>query len=85
MKDDLGKRKDIVILPAVKDRTTVILNRTDYVTKMDTYEPLKKDPTRQVETKLVNILNKWKEDNLISGNQNTILLTQWISFRRSRI
>ncbi|XP_052259249.1 uncharacterized protein LOC127863670 [Dreissena polymorpha] len=70
---DLGKRKDIVILPADKGRTTVVMNKTEYVAKMDkltsdrdTYEPLKKDPTRQVKTRLVNILKKWKKENLIS-------------------
>ncbi|KAH3837794.1 hypothetical protein DPMN_111195 [Dreissena polymorpha] len=34
----------------------------------DTYKQLKKDPTRQVKSKLVNILKKWKLDNLISDN-----------------
>ena len=62
-----------MILSADKGRTTVVMNKSEYESKMDkltkdkdTYELLKKDPTRSVKTKLVNILKKWKQDNKVS-------------------
>ena len=70
---NLSKSDDIVILPADKGRTTVVMNKSEYESKMDkltkdkdTYELLKKDPTRSVKTKLVNILIKWKQDKKVS-------------------
>ena len=48
----LRNDKDIVILPAVKGRVTVVMDKTDYHDKMDaivndkqTYKELKRDPT----------------------------------------
>ena len=50
-------------------------NKSDYRKKIldllndvDTYEPLKKDPTNLYKTKLVNILRDWKTNKSISDN-----------------
>jgi hypothetical protein len=64
-----GLRKDdkIIILPADKGRATVIMNKTEYKTKMTTllsdtatYQKLKADPTGR---KLVAMLQKWQRDD----------------------
>ncbi|XP_077518586.1 uncharacterized protein LOC144128777 [Amblyomma americanum] len=53
----LQKNKDIVILPADKGNATVVLDRTDYVRKMDalledttTYAKLSRGPTKKIES-----------------------------------
>ena len=68
----LRKDKDITILPADKWRTTVVLDRSDYEDKISnllkdtkTYEPLNKDPTTTVKTKLINTLKSWKKEGKI--------------------
>ena len=59
----------IVILPADKVRSTVILNREDYVEKcMDhinngTYPLLKKDPTTKIKTRILKKLKVLKDSN----------------------
>lgn len=57
--------KDIVVLQADKGRGSVVMNRSDYSTKMqamlgdrDTYQPLTKDPTTSLENKMNRILMK---------------------------
>ena len=57
--------KDIVILPADKGRATVVMNQSDYSAKMqamlddrDIYQPLSKDPTSSLESKMNRILLK---------------------------
>ena len=40
----------------------------DFLNDVDTYEPLKKDPTNLYKTKLVNILRDWKTNKSISDN-----------------
>jgi hypothetical protein len=65
----LKKEKDIMILPADKGCATVVLDRSEYIAKMEglvkdtnTYSPLPKDPTEKFRTQLVNILKEWKEE-----------------------
>ena len=70
---ELSKDNDIVIVPADKGRSTVVMNRKDYNSKMNklledrtTYLPLKKDPTKSVKNQLVDLLKKWKQQHMIS-------------------
>ena len=60
------------ILPADKGRATVILNTTDYETKMatllndpTTYEPLAKELTAPYKRKLINIIKRWQSQDPI--------------------
>ena len=69
---ELKGNKDITILPADKGWDTVILNTTDYETKMATllndptkYEPLAKDPTAPHKRKLINIIKRWQSQDPI--------------------
>ena len=55
-----------MILPAYKGCATVILDKSEYQSKMselvnnkDTYLPLKTDPTDKYRTQLINILKPW--------------------------
>ena len=63
----------IVILPADKGRSTVILNREDYLEKcMDhrndgPYQLLKKDPTTKIITKTLKQLKVLKENKFIDN------------------
>jgi hypothetical protein len=68
----LATDDSIVILPADKGRSTVILDSEDYEGKIRdllsderTYEKLKKDPTTSVKNKLINLLKSWKQQNSI--------------------
>ncbi|XP_070547586.1 uncharacterized protein [Ptychodera flava] len=70
----LSRDRNIVILPADKGRSTVILNKEEYKSKMSglvndetTYVRLRNDPTRRVKNKLVNTLKRWKKDNKIDS------------------
>ena len=65
--------KDIVILPADKWIATVVMNRSDYSAKMqamlddkDTYQPLSKDPTTSLESKMNRVLLKLRRDGRLS-------------------
>ena len=66
---ELQSDTSIVILPADKVRSTVILNREDYVEKcMDhinngTYPLLKKDPTTKIKTRILKKLKVLKDNN----------------------
>ena len=59
---ELQSDTSIVILPADKGRSTVILNREDYLEKCmdhinnDQYQLLKKDPTTKIKTKTLKQL-----------------------------
>ena len=60
---ELAKDDDIVILPADKGRATVVMDRSDYSTKMlamlgdeDTYQLMAKDPTASLESKMNKVL-----------------------------
>jgi hypothetical protein len=61
-----------MILPADKGRTTVILDKAEYLDKMkvllsdtNTYSVLKKDPTNKFKNKLLDMLRKWEKDKAI--------------------
>ena len=63
-----------MILPAVKGRATVILDKFEYGEKVwqmlsdeKTYEKLKKDPTPIYKKKLVAILSKFKDQGKLSS------------------
>ncbi|XP_077517763.1 uncharacterized protein LOC144128315 [Amblyomma americanum] len=54
----------IVVLPADKGNSTVVLNQSDYIRKMTTllqdeamYKKVKRDPTKKVETELQSLLS----------------------------
>ena len=70
---DLKKDETILILPADKGRATVVLDKSEYETKINnilsdtkTYETLKKDPTPNFKNKLINIIKPWKKDESVS-------------------
>ncbi|XP_078347130.1 uncharacterized protein LOC144632375 [Oculina patagonica] len=70
----LAKDDSIVILPADKGRTTVILNKQDYHTKVkallddtNTYEKLTSDPTGSIKNKLIQTLRNWRKEEKIPG------------------
>ena len=61
------------ILPADKGRVTVIMNTTEYDSKIrellkdvTTYKKLSSDPTNKFKTKVVKLLKQWKDQNKIS-------------------
>ena len=68
---ELQSDTSIVILQADKGRSTVILNREDYLEKcMDhinntPYQLLKKDPTTKIKTKTLKQLKVLKDNELI--------------------
>ena len=70
---ELQSDTSIVILPADKDRSTVILNREDYLEKcMDhinngPYQLLKKDPTTNIKAKTLKQLKVLKENEFIDN------------------
>ena len=70
------KNEDILILPADKGRSTVVLDKDDYENKVKqmlsdekTYEVLNKDPTSRYKRKLGNILKRLKEEEKITTAQ----------------
>ena len=70
---ELQSDTSIVILPAEKGRSTVILNREDYLEKyMDhiingPYQLLKKDPTTKIKTKTLKQLKVLKDNEFIDN------------------
>ena len=70
---DLQKADDIIILPADKGKSTVILDKNEYEEKVNnmladkkTYEELPDDPTPKYKRKLVSILTSLKKEGKIS-------------------
>ena len=70
---DLQKANDIIILPADKGKSTVILDKNEYEEKVNnmladkkTYEELPDDPTPKYKRKLVSILTNLKKEGKIS-------------------
>ena len=56
---DLANDEEILVLPADKGKATLVMNKTDYDDKMqrmlsdeDIYQPLQKDPTTSLESKM---------------------------------
>ena len=70
---ELQSDTSIVILPADKGRSTVILNREDYLEKcMDhinngPYQLLKKDPNTKIKTKTLKQLKILKDNEFIDN------------------
>jgi hypothetical protein len=65
----LKKDTSIMILPADKGCASVILDKSEYQTKMgelvnntNTYTPLDQDPTNKFRNKLVKILREWRKE-----------------------
>lgn len=63
----LKNNQDIIILPADKGNTTVVMDKTDYTEKMkiliddtSTYNKIKRDPTSGLERKTTELLKKSK-------------------------
>ncbi|XP_071950858.1 uncharacterized protein [Antedon mediterranea] len=70
---NLKKDKSILILPADKGRSTVILNTNDYKDKVGTmvsdtnvYELLKRNPTQNYKRKVVNIIGRLFKEKKIN-------------------
>ncbi|CAK9810876.1 hypothetical protein ANTPLA_LOCUS6713 [Anthophora plagiata] len=63
---ELKQNKDIVIIPADKGNTTVVMTRQDYTNKItqllqdDTYKKIHKDPTKTIERKTTALLKTAK-------------------------
>ncbi|XP_076655132.1 uncharacterized protein LOC143360299 [Halictus rubicundus] len=63
---DIKKRKDILVLPADKGNTTVVINKDDYIKKArdllddTTYRTLRKDPTKTLERITTTIIKQAK-------------------------
>ncbi|XP_072043052.1 uncharacterized protein [Amphiura filiformis] len=76
---DLKKDDNIVILPADKGRSTVIMNKSDYIKKSNdllndttTYKKLKTDPTSKHKKQLVSILTKLKDQVVSEDEQGKV-------------
>ncbi|XP_072050219.1 uncharacterized protein [Amphiura filiformis] len=70
---DLKKAEDIIILPADKGKSTVLLDKVEYEEKVNTmlgdkktYEELPADPTAKYKRKLVSALSKLKNEGKIT-------------------
>ncbi|XP_072021093.1 uncharacterized protein [Amphiura filiformis] len=71
----LGGDNDITILPADKGRCTVVLDKTEYHSKVcallndtKTYEPLKRDPTSGYRKKVIDCLQNLEKSEVIDRN-----------------
>ena len=70
---ELQSYTSIVILPADKSRSTVILNREDYLEKRmnhinnGPYELLKKDPTTKIKAKTLRQLKALKDNSWLTS------------------
>ncbi len=73
---DLKKAEDIIILPADKGKSTVVLDKEEYVEKVNTmladrktYEELPSDPTPKYKRKLVSMLTDLKKEGKITESK----------------
>ena len=79
---DLRKDEDMVILPADKGNTTVVLDKKDYTEKMnqmlegETYKAITKDPTTRAETKVTTVLKQLEKRGYISEKERKYLSPQ---------
>ena len=80
---ELTKDEEIVILPADKGRATVVMDHSDYSSKLeamledrDTYQPVAKDPTAALERKMNGVLLDLRRAGHLPGNT-------YYQFRRS--
>ncbi|XP_073481353.1 uncharacterized protein [Aquarana catesbeiana] len=79
----LEKRKNIVIRPADKGGGVVILTKEDYYKELErlvkdpsTYQPLKKNPNRELKKKLKEYLDKGIADKILNKKEGRYLLTE---------
>lgn len=69
---DLRNDQSIVILPADKGNATVVMDRKEYVEKINgmledgTYGRLKKDSTTAVESRVTKVLRRWEREEHIN-------------------
>ena len=69
---ELRNEQDIIILPADKGNATVVMDRKDYVGKINemlkdkAYGKLKKDPTTSVESRVNKVLRRWVREERIN-------------------
>ncbi|KAJ8049244.1 hypothetical protein HOLleu_01906 [Holothuria leucospilota] len=77
---ELKSDDSIIILPADKGRSTVVMNKEQYIEKMSnlimedkTYRPLKRDLTTSLENKLGKTIKELKEQNKLNKKQATQL------------
>ena len=70
----LSKNKEIMCLPADKGRVAVVMNTSEYKTKIaailsdeNTYRKLKSNPTRKYKEKLVALLQDLRDSKVITG------------------
>ena len=68
----LKEDEEIMILPADKGKCLVVMDRKDYLSKMEeklkdetTYRPIEKDPTNEIKKALTDQLDKIKEEKQI--------------------
>jgi len=76
----LAKDNDILVMPADKGRSTVVLDKEEYTQKVrgmlsdhKTYLKLDKDPTARYKSKLVAMLAKLRKDGKITETQKRYL------------
>ncbi|CAF1691132.1 unnamed protein product, partial [Adineta ricciae] len=72
----LAKDKSIIIIKADKGRSVVVLDREDYLNKMEilisdhtTFKPIENDPTITEENRLIRKLRQLKERGFISESE----------------
>ena len=76
---DLRRDKDITILPADKGNATVVMDRSDYTTKMadlledPAYKKLKRNPTTGVENRISSALQELEQKGHLSKKQRLSL------------
>ena len=76
---DLKQDTKITILPADEGNATIVMDRYEYVTKMNallkdnTYHQLRKDPTHRVETKVSKALRALEDNNCLSDKERKYL------------
>lgn len=74
---------ELVFTKADKGNVTVVVERSDYVSKIEavlkdekTYRVIKNDPTLLIEKKVNKLLNNWFEKKFICKNENYFLLSR---------
>ena len=66
---ELKGERDIMILPAVKDKGTLVMNSSDYKQKLKSLlhdTTVYEDPTTTYKNRLMKILREWKKEGTIS-------------------
>ncbi|XP_071576008.1 uncharacterized protein [Temnothorax nylanderi] len=70
----LRDNQDVFVTRADKDQVTVIMDRDEYLEKMtellndeSTYKKLKKDPIKQISSKLNELVRSWRDGGIIEN------------------